>query len=58
MVITVTIDNAKPNDVALDYLKKKLEMNDGCMLGGRFLHMRCAAHILNLICARGIERHS
>ena len=43
MVITVTVDNAKSNDVALDYLKKKLEMKDGCMLGGRFLHMRCAA---------------
>ena len=34
MVITVTIDNVKSNDVALDYLKKKLEMKDGCMLGG------------------------
>ena len=43
MVITITVDNAKSNDVALDYLKKKLEMKDGCMLGGRFLHMRCAA---------------
>ena len=42
MVITVTVDNAKSH-VALDYLKKKLEMKDGCMLGGRFLHMRCAA---------------
>ena len=29
MEITVTVDNAKSNDVALDYLKKKLEMNDG-----------------------------
>ena len=55
MVITVTIDNAKPNDVALDYLKKKLEMKDGCMLGGRFLHMRCAAHILNLIVQEGLK---
>ena len=42
MVITIIVDNAKSNDVALDYLKK-LEMKDGCMLGGRFLHMRCAA---------------
>ena len=29
MMITITVDNAKSNDVALDYLKKKLEMNDG-----------------------------
>ncbi|KAK4596823.1 hypothetical protein RGQ29_014736 [Quercus rubra] len=49
MVITITVDNAKTNDVAVDYLKKKLEMKDGCMLGGQFLHMRCAAHVLNLI---------
>ena len=55
MVITITVDNAKPNDVALDYLKKKLEMKDGCMLGGRFLHMRCAAHILNLIVQEGLK---
>ncbi|KAL0015202.1 hypothetical protein SO802_002271 [Lithocarpus litseifolius] len=55
MVITVTVDNAKSNDVALDYLKKKLEMKDGCMLGGQFLHMRCAAHILNLIVQKGLK---
>ncbi|XP_030939787.1 zinc finger BED domain-containing protein RICESLEEPER 2-like [Quercus lobata] len=55
MVITITVDNAKPNDVALDYLKKKLEMKDGCMLGGRFLHMRCVAHILNLIVQEGLK---
>ncbi|XP_065635905.1 zinc finger BED domain-containing protein RICESLEEPER 3-like [Quercus suber] len=55
MAITVTVDNAKPNDVAHDYLKKKLEMKDGCMLGGRFLHMRCAAHILNLIVQEGLK---
>ena len=54
MVITITVDNAKSNDVALDYLKK-LEMKDGCMLGGRFLHMRCDAHILNLIVQEGLK---
>ena len=55
MVITVIVDNAKSNDVALDYLKKKLEMKDGCMLGGRFLHMRRAANILNLIVQEGLK---
>ena len=55
MVITVTVDNAKSNDVALDYLKKKLEMKDGCMLGDQFLHMRCAAHILNSIVQEGLK---
>ncbi|KAK9999963.1 hypothetical protein SO802_019566 [Lithocarpus litseifolius] len=55
MVITVTVDNAKSNDVVLDYLKKKLEMKDGCMLGCRFLHMRFVAHILNLIVQRGLK---
>ena len=55
MVITITVDNAKSNNVALNYLKKKLEMKDGCMLGGRFLHMRCVAHILNLIVQEGLK---
>ena len=55
MVIIVTVDNAKFNDVALDYLKKKLEMKDGCMLRGLLLHKRCAAHILNLIVQEGLK---
>ena len=55
MVITVIVDNAKSNDVALDYLKKKLEMKDGCMLGGLFLYKRCVAHILNLIVKEGLK---
>ena len=54
MMITITVDNAKSNDVALDYLKK-LEMKDGCMLGGRFLHMRCVVHKLNLIVQEGLK---
>ena len=55
MVITIIVDNAKSNNVALNYLKKKLEMKDGCKLGGRFLHMRCVAHILNLIVQEGLK---
>nr|XP_023897492.1 zinc finger BED domain-containing protein RICESLEEPER 1-like [Quercus suber] len=37
MAITVTVDNAKSNDVALDYLKKKLEMKDGLRWNSTYL---------------------
>ncbi|GFS46105.1 hypothetical protein Acr_00g0100220 [Actinidia rufa] len=47
-VCTITVDNA--SDVAISYLKKKLAKKNGALiLGGDFLHMRCCAHIINLI---------
>ncbi|KAF7143381.1 hypothetical protein RHSIM_Rhsim05G0109800 [Rhododendron simsii] len=54
-VCTVTMDNAAANDVAVSYLKKKLSKKSGALiLGGEFLHMRCCAHIINLIVRDGL----
>ncbi|XP_031251786.1 zinc finger BED domain-containing protein RICESLEEPER 2-like [Pistacia vera] len=44
-VSTITLDNASANDVAITYLKGKLAL----LLDGKFFHMRCIAHIMNLI---------
>jgi len=54
-VFTITADNATINDVAIDYMKRKLKDKRGSILGGEFLHMRCAAHILNLIVNEGLK---
>jgi hypothetical protein len=54
-VFTITADNATVNDVAIDYMKRKLKDKRGSILGGEFLHMRCAAHILNLIVNEGLK---
>ena len=45
---TITVDNCSTNDVMIRLLLNKLDTSS-FMLSGFMLHMRCAAHILNLI---------
>ncbi|KAH9685707.1 BED-type domain-containing protein [Citrus sinensis] len=56
-VMTVTVDNASANDVAVNYLKKKLKnwKGDAMILDGDCLHLRCCAHIVNLIVTEGLK---
>ena len=53
-ILTVTVDNASSNDVALDYLKRRFNHWESSVLDGKYLHMRCAAHILNLVVKDGL----
>jgi len=48
-MFTITTDNATVNDVAIDYMRRKLKDNRNTILEGEFLHMWCATHILNLV---------
>ncbi|KAL5538055.1 hypothetical protein UlMin_045842 [Ulmus minor] len=50
---TLTLDNCTTNDAAIPIMKDKL-FSSGLMLSGDFFHMRCAAHILNLIVKDGM----
>jgi hypothetical protein len=52
-VMTVTVDNASANDSGVDYLRKQLQKTN--IAKGKFLHMRCAAHIVNLIVRDGLQ---
>ncbi|KAH0645050.1 hypothetical protein KY284_032934 [Solanum tuberosum] len=54
-VFTVTVDNASSNDVAVLELSKKLDMWGTNMMEGKHLHVRCMAHILNLIVQDGLK---
>ncbi|XP_052882252.1 zinc finger BED domain-containing protein RICESLEEPER 2-like [Gossypium arboreum] len=54
-LFTVTVDNASSNDVAIGYLRKKLNPQGGLVQNGKYLHMRCMAHILNLIVVEGLK---
>ncbi|KAL2903417.1 Zinc finger BED domain-containing protein RICESLEEPER 2 [Bienertia sinuspersici] len=55
-VLTITVDNASSNDVRVEYLRKRLQRwKDGTILDGKFVHMRCAAHILNLTVRDSLE---
>ncbi|XP_038890289.1 zinc finger BED domain-containing protein RICESLEEPER 1-like [Benincasa hispida] len=52
-VMILTVDNASSNDTVIAYLKKRFK--HGLVLDGEFLHVRCCAHILNLIVCDGLK---
>ncbi|KAK9942936.1 hypothetical protein M0R45_008578 [Rubus argutus] len=56
-VLTVSVDNATANKGAIDYLRKKMVnwTTPSVVLGGKHLHVRCLAHILNLIVRSGLN---
>ena len=50
----ITVDNCSTNDNMIGKIKAKLSVD--CLLNDRsLLHMRCAAHILNLIVRIGLD---
>ena len=50
------MDNASANNLAISYLAKILSVWNGhTLLNGGFMHMRCFAHILNLIVNDGLK---
>ncbi|XP_059670980.1 zinc finger BED domain-containing protein RICESLEEPER 2-like [Cornus florida] len=54
-VCTITVDNASSNDTAAAKLAQKLNKRNGLLLNGELFHVRCFAHILNLIVNDGIN---
>ncbi|CAN7043041.1 unnamed protein product, partial [Brassica rapa subsp. trilocularis] len=51
-VFSLTVDNASANDNMQSILKRKLQKDLVC--SGEFFHVRCSAHILNLIVQDGL----
>ncbi|XP_057811535.1 zinc finger BED domain-containing protein RICESLEEPER 2-like [Salvia miltiorrhiza] len=54
-VWTITLDNASNNDVAVRILKENLLFRHTLPLGGQIFHVRCCAHILNLLVKDGLS---
>ncbi|XP_019232938.1 PREDICTED: zinc finger BED domain-containing protein DAYSLEEPER-like [Nicotiana attenuata] len=54
-LFTVTLDNASANDATIKHLKLRIDDWKGAILGNEFLHVRCNAHILNLIVKDGLD---
>lgn len=56
-VFFISLDNATNNDSMRRILKGQLQMMSGCDLlcDGKFFHVRCFAHILNLIVKECLE---
>ncbi|XP_038679468.1 zinc finger BED domain-containing protein RICESLEEPER 2-like [Tripterygium wilfordii] len=58
-VFTITVDNASANDGAIRYVARQLRHWKTLLFEGNLLHMRCCAHIINLIVSDGLsEMHS
>ncbi|KAL5571469.1 hypothetical protein UlMin_021066 [Ulmus minor] len=54
-LLTLTLDNCSTNDVMVNVMLDKLDKSL-LLVNGKLLHMRCAAHILNLIVKDGLEK--
>ena len=57
-MFAITVDNASTNDVAVNYVTMQLlawRNDDAIVLAGQYMHVRCCAHILNLIVVSGLN---
>jgi len=54
-IFTITIDNGSSNDGPINYIKDLNKSWEGTMLRHEFIHMRCCAHIVNMIVKSGLE---
>lgn len=57
-VLTITVDNASANKSALEWLISKMNKlgSYNMILGGKYMHVRCTAHITNPIVGHGLKR--
>ncbi|KAJ3697371.1 hypothetical protein LUZ61_001076 [Rhynchospora tenuis] len=56
-IFTLTVDNATSNNGAISYLKRKIKDWKGTILDHKYIHLRCCAHIVNLIVKEGLDEH-
>lgn len=54
-VFSITLDNASSNNRMVEKLKRDLHSSSPLPLDGKYFHMRCCAHILNLIVKKGLK---
>jgi hypothetical protein len=54
-LFSITLDNAAPNNTMMDILKSNLLKVDMLHCDGDLFHIRCAAHVINLIVKDGLQ---
>ena len=54
-LFSITLDNASANDACVGILKKQLLLNNALVYNGELFHVRCSAHILNLVVQDGLK---
>ncbi|XP_057954043.1 zinc finger BED domain-containing protein RICESLEEPER 1-like [Malania oleifera] len=54
-IFSITLDNATANDSMQDILSSQLSLQAPLVSGGEYFHVRCCAHVLNLIVQEGLK---
>ncbi|KAG2680595.1 hypothetical protein I3760_11G105700 [Carya illinoinensis] len=54
-IFVLTLDNASSNDVSVELLRTQLNIKKALVCDGEFFHLRCCAHILNLVVQDGLK---
>lgn len=54
-IFALTLDNASANDVSVELLQSQLVLNNALLCDGEFFHIRCCAHIINLVVQDGLK---
>lgn len=54
-LFSITLDNASSNEAFVNTLKVQLNLRNALLSKGEFFHIRCCAHILNLIVQEGLK---
>jgi hypothetical protein len=54
-VMKIIVDNASSNEAGVDYVRRQMNNKKTSIGLGKFLHMMCATHILNLIVSDGLK---
>ncbi|KAK9669809.1 hypothetical protein RND81_13G155700 [Saponaria officinalis] len=55
-VFTVSVDNATANDTCIQVLKDTFSLTKRLICGGKLFHVRCCAHILNIMVQHGLKQ--
>ena len=55
-ICSITVDNASYNDVCVRRLKDDFLLRKQLNVGGKYFHVRCCAHILNLLVQDGLSQ--
>ena len=53
-MFSITLDNASANFIMQERLKENMNLSNSLICNGDYFHVRCCAHILNLIVQNGL----
>ena len=54
-IFSITLDNASANEVLQKKLCEQLKLQNSLICNGDYFHVRCSAHVLNIIVQEGLR---